>query len=580
MPKRGARIRGARCARLAAVHGFESRPADPIVDESERGDLEQHTLSKVAFVLGVPLIRDRIGILRTVATTGKRAEDRLRAESLASTLCAERLGFPQRAVVCARALRHRSGWPDLRGVSGRPALDDALPDSVESVWFLDEAEMLSCLASDLVLGRGGRWWWRSLLRKPPTPERVAEMFLDDPASGKVALERLGSAGLADAFNKSLAPSELQRMERAFGPSAPPDDGKRFSHDIPTTVPFPATGLDPGWSAETPSLPSPESSPEAAGIPISVVEPSLPDNSAGRQVAQIRTHKPTEPSSRGVLHSRRLPVTGPESPEDIPERPTRETPSSGHPSTGDSASKDPLASGSEPLVLLPDASGRIQADGSGNRVQGTSAPLQPSPGSLDDSAVDQVGTSALGRAAIPHPASHGNPRSNLAGSGGLASGPAAVFRTEFGGILFALNAMLALGWYPDFTRPLDSDIGIPPQEHLARLGAWRFGRRFLSDPLASWLGAGIPRAILATEPPGRASLEERIAHALGSRDPRRAMHRLCRIPATVSIASRKVFASFRLGSHPLEIRMAGIDRDPGWIPGAGFDFRFEFATEGT
>ncbi len=141
-------------------------------------------------------------------------------------------------------------------------------------------------------------------------------------------------------------------------------------------------------------------------------------------------------------------------------------------------------------------------------------------------------------------------------------------------------MIALGWYPDFTRPLDSDIGIPPQEHLARLGAWRFGKRFLSDPLGVRLGEGTPREVLADEPPGRARLEQAIADALGTRDPRRAMHRLCRIPATVSVASRKIHATFRLASHPLEIRMAGLDRDPGWIPGAGFDFRFEFATEGT
>lgn len=163
---------------------------------------------------------------------------------------------------------------------------------------------------------------------------------------------------------------------------------------------------------------------------------------------------------------------------------------------------------------------------------------------------------------------------------LASGPATVFRTEFGGILFTLNAMVALGWYPDFTRPLDPDIGIPPQEYLARLGAWRFGNRFVSDPLGRWLREGLPPGVLAAEPPERSLLEGRIALALGSRDARRAMHRMCRVPSTVEVASRKVVATFRLASHPLEIRLAGLDRDPGWIPGAGFDFRFEFAAEGT
>jgi hypothetical protein len=33
--------------------------------------------------------------------------------------------------------------------------------------------------------------------------------------------------------------------------------------------------------------------------------------------------------------------------------------------------------------------------------------------------------------------------------------------------------------------------------------------------------------------------------------------------------------FSLETYPLEIRLAGLDRDPGWIPAAGRTVRFRF-----
>jgi hypothetical protein len=33
--------------------------------------------------------------------------------------------------------------------------------------------------------------------------------------------------------------------------------------------------------------------------------------------------------------------------------------------------------------------------------------------------------------------------------------------------------------------------------------------------------------------------------------------------------------FSLAAHPIDIRMAGLDRDPGWIPAAGRHVAFHF-----
>jgi hypothetical protein len=34
--------------------------------------------------------------------------------------------------------------------------------------------------------------------------------------------------------------------------------------------------------------------------------------------------------------------------------------------------------------------------------------------------------------------------------------------------------------------------------------------------------------------------------------------------------------FPLAGHPLPLRIAGLDRDPGWLPAAGLAIRFHFA----
>jgi hypothetical protein len=41
------------------------------------------------------------------------------------------------------------------------------------------------------------------------------------------------------------------------------------------------------------------------------------------------------------------------------------------------------------------------------------------------------------------------------------------------------------------------------------------------------------------------------------------------------ARQRIDVHFALALHPLEVRMAGLDRDPGWIPAAGADLRFVY-----
>lgn len=65
-------------------------------------------------------------------------------------------------------------------------------------------------------------------------------------------------------------------------------------------------------------------------------------------------------------------------------------------------------------------------------------------------------------------------------------------------------------------------------------------------------------------------------ALGTASPREAVALLCRHAAEVRCDASRVEIALSLAHLPLPVRIAGLDRDPGWIPAAGRDVRFHFS----
>jgi hypothetical protein len=68
------------------------------------------------------------------------------------------------------------------------------------------------------------------------------------------------------------------------------------------------------------------------------------------------------------------------------------------------------------------------------------------------------------------------------------------------------------------------------------------------------------------------IRARLVRALGRDD---AAEFLCRIPARIAFTPTHLDVFYSLDHHPIEIRLAGLDRDPGWIPAAGRYVRFHF-----
>jgi len=98
--------------------------------------------------------------------------------------------------------------------------------------------------------------------------------------------------------------------------------------------------------------------------------------------------------------------------------------------------------------------------------------------------------------------------------------------------------------------------------IERRGLLRETRK--QPPLARWLGWLLPY------------LEARLALALGTADLDAVPALVCRHPAWIDVSSTALDIHLSLAGLPIELRIAGLDRDPGWIPAAGRSVAFHFA----
>jgi hypothetical protein len=223
-------------------------------------------------------------------------------------------------------------------------------------------------------------------------------------------------------------------------------------------------------------------------------------------------------------------------------------------------------------------------------------------------------------------------------------PAAGFASDFAGSFFLLNAFLAMGLYPDFTRPADSGLALAPSRLLDRLAAQWFGPRYRADRLhlalaaaaadpvlpdvwqvnPAWLHAfdsddatattitarhltqwhangfplldvrrrsrqaraqpapesrcfRLPRRLPAAAPARWLAclglyLDARIRRATG--DPALGLASLA-IPGRCRVTADRIDIDVALDDLPVALRLAGLDRDPGWLPAEGRAIAFHF-----
>ncbi len=164
-------------------------------------------------------------------------------------------------------------------------------------------------------------------------------------------------------------------------------------------------------------------------------------------------------------------------------------------------------------------------------------------------------------------------------------------TAWGGVFYLVNATLALGLYGDFTMPARPGLALPLWDFLALVAERMIGEAFAADPLPAMLaklsGRGENEAPGAGfDPPDGESLEQwltrtcdavhtRMAAALGMADAAAQRELVLRHHAAVEAAPLRLDVRFALCRHPIELRLAGLDRDPGWVPAGGRSIAFHY-----
>lgn len=173
------------------------------------------------------------------------------------------------------------------------------------------------------------------------------------------------------------------------------------------------------------------------------------------------------------------------------------------------------------------------------------------------------------------------------------------------VLMLVNCLLGDGIYPDFTRPRDPGFPLPIWSLLPLLAEALIGPAARADPLwpcLSQRGQALPRralAALADDWPlpvqslrarrlrhaGRHSLQRwvagyaellrgRLQTVLGL--PRAGIGQALQgPPARLWLSAAEIVVEFALDAHPVEWRLTGLDRDPGYLPSAGCSLRFRF-----
>lgn len=559
--------------------------------------------------------------------------ERLRLEAAMASLTASSCGLPGQALLFVRRLAPgvplRPGFADtVRSElistlqhARRPWLQS--DGAAEAVLFLDEAELAACLVRDWLRGRvADAWWWRTLLGAgsvndwlrrhvyargdvfAAATERSTEFHGAAAWYARIDLAEAARAQAALSFAYGVSTGDERPIEppsaaRANGRAEHADRRGRQSRDA----------LDDEVATLW------ETAPEIASCNLDVVQHRLLATSLAirrrlqwaRSASFARALHALETRREAMLHTAaRHKSRSPQS-----ESPSRRS------ARGPDASRVPVnlrvpveramtARAADPVkpprqaraipapaVASPGPRTNAQSASESERAASTQrarASRRPAVISVAQPAVRSASAAAsLAMPLLDEPKE---------GVGAAIEIPAAVTRrpelplltratqTRFGGIFYLLNVALALGLYCDFTAPRGPNLGLSPWDFLSAAGSRWFGAAFRRDALWKVL-AGLAghaprmrpeRAVMPPRELARllGSMQERLVLALGTCDSKAVRDRVCRHDAHIYMSAAALDVHLSLSGLPIEIRCAGLDRDPGWIPAAGRSVRFHFA----
>jgi hypothetical protein len=424
--------------------------------------------------------------------------------------------------------RARDRLDDLWRTAARPAREP-VPSGCEAVWFADRAEWLACLSLDLLYGVAqGRWYWwtwfqRGTLARDPSPGALWLREIDavPAALALIAAARPAAAAeLVAALNLHEARAVLEAVAAAYA----------LLVNVPAALPAPVRArlldvLPHASRRAVRSLSVPDDAPESA-----------PD--ARRDLLLVALAVAAVPALTQRILSAAPPVTPAEPPPDIsPERvepPPAETP----PVVTEAAPPDARpVSNTEMLATAQTVDAAPEGDSvhEAADIADTGAPFL-----LDERPSSESGD-------VPEAA--------------VIDLDAPVL-TAFGGVFYLINVIQAL-------RLTDADDAINPWIMLYVLTESALGE-LPPDPL--W-GLLLTLAGDDVDPQAAGAWLARHGDAVGAWlaerfDVPERLPQILAQPARLHVTRTHIDVLFALDQIDLELRLIGLDRDPGWLPAFG------------
>jgi hypothetical protein len=523
----------------------------------------------------------------------------------------------------------------LRGAA-RPAAG-AVPAGANAVVFADHGEVLACLAADWLSGGAAtHWWWRELAGPAPGRDGVVRAWAERPEYVPAAVELLAARGAAARFAAALEPREAAALAQAAARAAGLGPGVAAAAALvagaPAEVAAPPPPAPPPWRHAAPEA-APPLAPAAAllvGVTLAIRRaPAAARDAAfapaARTWAQAAvTAAPTRGSRAPTMPADAAPVGPPaarvppraDAPAPPPPPAEREAPAP--PATPSPRRTPELRAAPDPPPAPPAAHVAAAAAANPPPAPPSAPSAAPEPTAESPSPPSAPGAIGDELAAVAEPAPEPRPAAEPAPPPPV---PECV-DTALGGLFFLVALCQHLGLVADFSAPADPGAGVDPWDLVVLLGERLLDPPDADDPvwalLASLAGrdpetrpaAGVrpprgwrvPPEWLAPfgederaarlrrdalrRPPARhgrravdrwadrvaAYADARLRLALGVDD---AAGLLLRVPARVELTPAHVDVVLSLDRHPVEVRLAGLDRDPGWVPAAGRFLAFHF-----
>ena len=487
--------------------------------------------------------RDAHSVRQRVAAMLNAADLRPRALPASSILVVRRIGPglpPLR--VDGHSVHPPADWQeavlDLLDRAARTAQRPAggpVPATAEAVLFLDRAELLACMAADWVdCTLNSHWWWPNLFPPVDLPAAVVRNWMESPEYAPAAMERLAWSRQAAAFVRKLpAPAlptmardvtrafalrDLERgVEMVFASAAVPEGAIDREPAIRETVR--SISVPPPWAPHVPEARDPAlTTGQRAFLGIALALQRAPQAVRDRDfAAQVKVW---------AQASTTMEMGGSSSPGGLRSELTF---------VGDTPAQSAAPTSPPEEVPIPTRPAAFAAEtGLTPTVELIAAPESR----LDPAAFDGE-----------------------------------EIETELGGLFYLINLGIYLGYYGDFSTPDEPGINLPIWDFLALVG-----RRLLEEPRAE-----DPLWGMLARLAGRPEFEEPHWDLLDDAMPRinawiaaeKVEGLVVTHRARVLLMATHLDAFLLLAELPIEIRIARLDRDPGWVPAAGRYIAFHF-----